>query len=176
MHGIIFSELKKFVESKHGAAAWSAILAEAGLGKKSYMIVSVYPDEEASAILAAAAKQTRTPVDRLMEGFGEFVVPSLLAMYGSLLNPEWKTIGMLLNTEETIHRVVRMKNPGAEPPKLVFEQVGPKELKFHYNSPRRMAGVAKGMIKGVAKFFHETVMIQETKKADGSSEMKIIVS
>ena len=68
----------------------------------------------------------------------------------SMTKPNWKTMELLLYTEETIHKAVRIKNPGAEPPRLQFQQTGPNTLKFNYNSPRQMSAVAKGIIKGVA--------------------------
>jgi Haem-NO-binding len=139
------------------------------------MAIDTYPDEEAVAIVTAASQMTHTPADQILEDFGEFIAPDLLRMYQSLLKPEWKTLELLLHTEEMIHRVVRIKNPGAEPPKLQFEQAGPNQLKFYYNSPRRMAAVAKGIIKGIAKHYRETVLVREHKKPDGSSEMLITV-
>jgi hypothetical protein len=176
LHGIIHAELKKYVETRHGAAAWKACLEAAALGNKIYMPINSYPDEEAIAIVTAASDLTHTPVEQLLEDFGEFISPDLLSMYRSLIRPDWKTIQLLLHTEETIHRVVRSKNPGAEPPKLQFEQLGPNQLKFYYNSPRRLAALAKGIIKGVAKHYGETVLIREHKKTDGSSEMFITVA
>ncbi|MGH7766511.1 MAG: heme NO-binding domain-containing protein [Candidatus Binatia bacterium] len=110
-----------------------------------------------------------------LENFGEFVVPDLMSTFNMLINPKWKTMEMLLNTETTIHKVVRLKNPGAEPPRLQFTQTGPNTLKFNYNSPRRMSAVAKGIMKGVAKHYGETVEIQERKSAGGSSEMMITI-
>jgi hypothetical protein len=175
MHGIIHAELKKYVEAKHGPAAWKACVQAAGLGDKMYLPINTYPDEEAVAIVTAASKLTNTPVERILEDFGEFIVPDLVSMYHSLIKPQWKTMEFLLHTEEMIHRVVRIQNPGAQPPRLQFEQLGPNELKFHYNSPRRMAAVAKGIIKGVAKHYGQTVLIHEQKEPDGSSEMSITV-
>ena len=176
MHGIIHAELKKYIETRYSPDTWKACLDAAGLRGKTYLAISAYPDEEAVAIVTAAAKLTSVPVEQFLEELGEFMVPDLFSLYHSLIKPEWKTIEMLLQTEAVIHRVVRIQKPGAEPPKLHFEQVKPKELKFYYNSPRRMAAVARGIIKGVAKHYGESVSIREKKKADGSSEMSIVVT
>ena len=173
MHGIIHAELKKYVETKHSRDAWTAILEQAGLEKKTYLATSAYPDEEAVAIVTTASQLTGTPADQMLEDFGEFIVPSLMNLYKALVKPEWGTMEMLLSTENTVHRVVRMRNPGAEPPELRFEQTDTKELKFFYNSPRQMSAVAKGIIKGVAKHYGDTVVIRERKNADGSVEMSI---
>ena len=175
MHGIIHAELKKYVEARHGVDAWKACLDAAGLTHKLYLPINAYPDQEAVAIVASASTLTRVPVERFLEDFGEFIAPDLLSMYQPLVKPEWKTLELLLHTEEMIHRVVRMQNVGAEPPRLQFEQLGPNELKFYYDSPRRMAAVAKGIIKGVAKHYKQTVLIHERTRPDGSSEMSITI-
>jgi hypothetical protein len=175
VHGIIHAELKKYVEARHGSAAWKACLETAGLAHKMFLPISAYPDADAVAIVTAASKLTDIPADRILEDFGEFIAPDLMSMYQSLVEPHWKTIELLLHTEDVIHRVVRINNPGAQPPRLRFEQLGPAELKFYYRSPRRMAAVAKGIIKGVAKHYGQTVVIREDKKPDGSSEMSIAV-
>ncbi len=176
MHGIIHAELKKYVETKYNAEAWRAVLNEAGLGNKIYMAVSTYEDAEAVAIVKAASKLTGVPPLEILEDFGEFIAPDLLDMYKSLIDPSWKTADLFTNVEDTIHTVVRMKNPGATPPQLKFKRVGPNELHFHYDSPRQMSSVAKGIMKGVAKHYGETLSIQERKNADGSIDMRILVS
>ena len=81
-----------------------------------------------------------------------------------------------VNVEDTIHTVVRMKNPGATPPQLKFKRVGPNELHFHYDSPRQMSAVAKGIMRGVADHYNEKFDIKERKNADGSIDMRILVS
>jgi hypothetical protein len=175
LHGIIHAELRKYVEARHGSDAWNACLEAAGLSHKMFLPISSYPDADAVAIVSAASKLTNIPAERILEDFGEFIAPDLLNMYQSLVEPHWKTIELLLHTEDVIHRVVRINNKGAQPPKLQFEPVGPNELKFYYHSPRRMAAVAKGIIRGVAKHYGQTVLIREHKKPDGSSEMSITV-
>jgi hypothetical protein len=176
MHGIIHAELKKYVEARHGADAWTACLKTAGLASRAYMALSVYPDEEATAIVSAASKLTDTPAETILEDFGEFITPDLMSVYASLIKPEWKTMEMLLRTEETIHRIVRLKSPGAQPPQLRFEAAGQNELRLFYASPRGMAAVARGIIKGVAKHYGETVSIREQKNQDGSTDMRVSIS
>jgi len=176
MHGIIHSELKKFVETRHGADAWKAVLEEAGFSNKVYLPNTTYADQEAVAIVTAASRLTGTPAEDILESFGEFIVPALMSTYRPMIKPKWKTMEMLLNTEGTIHKAVRIKNPGAQPPSLKFKQTGPNTLKFNYNSWRRMSAVAKGIIKGVAKHYGEKVDIQERKGTGGNSEMKVTIS
>jgi hypothetical protein len=176
MHGVIHAGLKKFVEHRYGRDAWKGVLAEARLAGKMYLPVAHYPDAETVALVAAASKLTRTASETILEEFGEFLAPDLLDMYGMLVRPEWKTLELLLNTEETIHRIVRLEKPGAAPPRLRFEQVGPNQLRFTYDSPRKLAAVARGIIKGVAQHYGQAVTIAEHGNPDGSSVMTITIN
>lgn len=173
MHGIIHAEIRRYIEHRHGREAWHEALQKAGLEGRIYTTVGTYPDEQLMAIVDAAVSMTGTPVNEILEDFGEFLAPSLLSMYRALIRPEWKTAELLLHTEATIHTVVRMKNPGAEPPHLRFESTGPDSLVFFYNSPRRLADVARGIIRGVADHYGETVIIDEDRNEDGTSRMNI---
>jgi hypothetical protein len=161
MHGIIFSELKKYVDTKLGGEAWGGLLQEAGLKMKLYMPIHTYPDQEAVALVAAAAKMTGQPVDGVLQSFGEFIAPDLMRMYGALLKKEWKTLDILEHTEETIHRVVRSQNPGADPPQLQCVRLSATALVITYASRRRMCGVAKGIVRGIAAALGEKVVVSE---------------
>jgi hypothetical protein len=115
MHGIIFSELRKYAETKHGKETWNTLLRNAGLASKTYLPVQEYPDAEIVAIIGAASSITGLSVSAVLEDFGEFIAPALIKMFGHLLWAEWKTIDVVENTEGTVHSVVRVKNPGAQP-------------------------------------------------------------
>jgi len=75
MHGIIFSELKKYVDERLGGAAWGALLEKAGMSGRIYMPVQEYPDADAvklvatvatseSSCMLAGAKESRISVQR----------------------------------------------------------------------------------------------------------------
>lgn len=176
MHGLIHNGLSKYVSSVHGAERMRDILAEAGFAGKVYLATAVYPDEETIAIVQTASKVTGVPLEKILEGFGEFIAKDLIGMYKILIKQEWKTLELLLNTEDVIHRVVRIKNPGAQPPKLKFVQTGPNKLTLFYDSHRKMSALARGIIKGVAAHYGETVALNERKKPEGGSEIMISIT
>jgi hypothetical protein len=177
MHGIIFGELKKFVETNHGSETWPKLLTAAGLGPRFYASVKEYPDSEALAIVGAASAALGVPAPAILEAFGEFIVPDLLALYGSLIQKDWRTIDVLENTEQTIHRVVRMRNPGATPPELRARRVSPKEVEIVYTSARKMCPVAVGISKGVAKHFGETIRVSQPEcMHQGAARCRIVVT
>lgn len=163
MHGIIFVELKKFADALLGEEAWDGLLKQAELVNRIYLPVQEYPDAEAVALVGAVCARTGRTADAVLSEFGRFIVPDLLRMYGSLLDRGWTTLEVIENTEETIHRVVRARNPGARPPELHCSRPSPHEVVVVYRSRRRLCGIAKGIVEGLAEHFHERVTLDETR-------------
>jgi hypothetical protein len=176
MHGLIFAELQKYAETKHGKGTWQALLKKAGLDTKVYLAVRDYPDAEVVALVVAASSMTGLPVSEVLEDFGEFIVPDLVKMYGHLLRPEWGAIDVIENTEATVHSVVRVKNPGAKPPELKTVRHGANEVVLFYTSPRQMCALAVGIGKGLAKHFNENIVAQHaTCMHKGASKCEIVL-
>jgi hypothetical protein len=162
MLGIIHLELRKFVETRDGPAAWGELLVDAGLpGELGYDPRDQYPDDEMNAVIAAAARRTGRPAAAVLEDFGEFVAPHLLTLYPNLIRPEWRTLDFLVNTERAIHQVVRLNSAEARPAFLRCVRPMPDEVVLSYSSPRRLCAFARGLVKGVARHYRERVAIME---------------
>jgi hypothetical protein len=177
MHGIIFAELKRFVDEGHGPGVWDKLLLESGIGTKVYMAVEAYPDEEIAKLAATAAKLLGVSVPQILESFGEFMVPMLVKRYRHLIKPSWRTLDVIEHTESTIHKVIRITNPEAKPPELRCVRVSRTEVLLTYNSARRMCGIAKGICKGLARQYSEGIRITEsTCMLQRASECRIAIS
>jgi len=175
MHGLIFAELQKYAETKHGKGTWQALLKKAGLETKVYLAIQEYPDAEVVALVVAASSMTGLPVAEVLEDFGEFIVPDLVKMYGHLLRPGWGAIDVIENTEATVHSVVRVKNPGAKPPELKTVRHGANEVVLFYASPRQMCALAVGIGKGLGKHFNENIVAQQAAcMHNGASKCEIV--
>ena len=175
MHGIIFNELRKFVNASVGDKGWETLLASANLEGSVYLASRSYPDEQVTALVGAASSITGTPAIELLEAFGQFIAPDLLAMFRSLIRSEWRTLDVLEKTEETIHKVVRIQYADAAPPYLRATRTAPDTVTILYNSPRRLCAVAKGIARGVAAHYRETIRLDEpTCMLLGASECKIV--
>ena len=178
MHGIIFSELKKFVTAKAGPQAWKNLVEDPQSGAKrtSYLVTETYPDAELVGIVQAGSKALGVPVPALLESFGEFIVPDLANIYAALIKPQWGLLDLLENTETVIHHTVRLKNPGAAPPKLQCSRLKPDQVVILYTSERKLCPVAKGIIKGLADLYKEKVEIAEHAcmlKGDSQCEISV---
>ena len=111
---------------------------------------------------AVAAKATGKPPQIILEEFGEFIAPDLLALYRALIKPEWRTLDLLENAESTIHRVVRARSPDARPPELKCSRIRESEVVIQYASPRKMCAVARGIVRGVATHYGDTISMIDT--------------
>ncbi|PYX00589.1 MAG: hypothetical protein DMG89_03935 [Acidobacteria bacterium] len=163
MHGIIFSELRNYVEATHGKGTWDVLLTEAGLANRVYMPVREYPDAEIIALVLTGSTMAGRSVAELLEDFGMFLVPMLMKTFGHLLQPQWRTIDVIEHTEPTVHAVVRVKNPGSKPPELRTVRRNKDEVTLFYSSPRKMCSLAIGIVKGLGKHFRETIVTTESR-------------
>jgi hypothetical protein len=159
MHGLIFLQLQRFALKRGTPEAWEALLREAQLPAKSYSPARAYPDEELLALVAAAGRLFDMPAGAVLEDFGEFIAPELIRLYGRLIDPGWKTLDLIENTERLIHAAVRVGNPGARPPVLDCVRGTRDELQLLYSSERRLCAVATGIVRGVARHYGESVRI-----------------
>jgi predicted hydrocarbon binding protein len=177
MHGLIYSELKRFVVSSYGAEAWNGILKDAGMPGKVFMPTQVYDDEALTSIVSAAASKTSLKENEIHEAFGQFMGPDLYKMYQTQINPTWKTLDLIEHTEEMVHRQVRLKTPGAKPPYLKTQRTDPNSVTILYTSPRKLCGVAKGIAKAISHQYDEKVEIKEPQcLLRGDERCEIIVS
>jgi hypothetical protein len=175
MHGLIFAELKKYVETKFNPQTWEKLLDNAGLHGQLYLSSAVYPDKDILALVTAACAMTNLPAAAILEDFGEFVAPSLVEQYRFLINPKWKLLDFLVNTEDTIHKIVRF-HQGVTPPRLLTQRSAEDTVTISYNSPRRMCTLLKGIVKGAAAYYKEPVTILESRcMLKGDSECLVSV-
>ena len=162
MYGLIFAELKKYAEDRFGEGTWPELLYAAGVERQVFLNVKEYPDEEAVALLTAAAGRAEQPAAELQEDFGRFITADLMQVYGPMIKPEWNTLDLIENTEDMIHELIRRKNPEAKPPTLGCSRGSADEVLISYSSPRRMCGFAKGLVHGVAQHYGDRINVTES--------------
>ncbi|MCA1644919.1 MAG: heme NO-binding domain-containing protein [Chloroflexi bacterium] len=177
MHGIILVELKKYVDAEFGDDAWRALLGEAGLGGKVYLATQQYFDKEVIALLTAASSQTGSSTESILRSFGQFLIPDLVSVYAAYIRPQWGALDLLEQVETTMHRAVRMQNPGATPPRLRCERVSPSEVIITYTSARQLCALGEGLIAGVADHYHTSLSVnQQMCMLRGDSSCRLSVT
>ena len=102
-----------------------------------YLASAVYPDSDILSIVTGASEMTGLTAGAVLEDFGEFIAPDLVEQYKFLVNPSWRLLDFLANTEETIHKIARF-HKGVTPPRLVATRVADDKIVITYTSLRKM--------------------------------------
>lgn len=176
MHGLIVTALERFATEAGGPGAWPDVLAAAGLPDAVFVRDENYPDEQVTAIVGAAAEALGLPADALLERFGRYLAPALLASHAELVPATWRTLDLLANTEHTIHATVRVRDPGAAPPRLRTVRTTPNEVRITYASRRGLCAVARGIVGGIAEHYGEQVSLAEPRclhRGDAACEIVV---
>ena len=161
MHGIIFFLLQRFADHALGEEGWVSLFDKAGLPFKTYSPAKSYDDQDLLQLVDAAAAIADQPVHDIVELFGEYIGPELLALHPKHVDKKWGTLELLVNTEAVLHNVVRHTDPGADPPVLRAQYVDKNEVQLIYASPRKMCPLVKGIVRGLSKHFGETIHAHE---------------
>jgi hypothetical protein len=161
VHGLIHIELERFGRAQLGNPAWDEVTRAAGVGGKVYSAGGSYDDAEVVGLVVSASKAAGVGPQALLEQFGEALAPTLFSTFGGLVDAQWRTLELIANTETLIHSALRASDPSARPPLLRTTPRPPDTLVVHYASERRMCGVAKGIIRGVAAHYGETVEVRD---------------
>lgn len=168
MHGSIFVFFKRFIETKYDFNTWDELVKNSKTERFSYDMHEAYPDEDIHKLIQAASDMTQLPPAKLQEKFGEALVPNLLLIYNQYVDPKWKTLDMLENTERVMHHAVKKQDAKTAPPVLNVTRVNKRKLIIDYHSKRRMASLAIGIIKGIAKYYNEesNIIVESTTGPD----------
>lgn len=174
MHGVVFAELKEFVETTHGEEQWQTILDTAETSTNSYLAISSYPDEDLLALVEAAQTATGQSQDEILHAFGTFAAPDLLQKYDTFLDDDWTALDVLEHTEDAMHKAVRLKEEDAAPPELDCQRVDTDEVIIDYSSELQLCQFGEGLIEGIADEHGTTVSTtQEHCMLEGDDRCEI---
>jgi hypothetical protein len=161
MLGVVFTELLHMVEARHAQATPERIIERAGLSHGgAYTAVGSYPSEELERLLAALAEETGSTRTQLLESFGEYLFGRLAAAHPQLLAERPSLFDLLGHLDQTIHPQVQRLYPQAELPRFGVLQRDARRMLLRYDSPRRMASLAVGLIRGAAAMYGVDVSVQ----------------
>lgn len=176
MHGVVFSELKEFVETEHGEEQWQSVVESAETSTNSYLAISTYPDDDLVALLEAAETATGQSQETILNSFGRFAAPGLLQKYDTFLDNDWGVLDVLEHTEDAMHKAVRLKEDDAEPPELDCQRASEDEVLIEYTSELQLCKFGEGLINGIVDEYGTTVDIDQTQcMLEGDNHCEIYV-
>jgi hypothetical protein len=156
--------MKDYIVATMGQPAWEDVLARVGRPPShEYQLDQIYPDAEMGLIAGHAAQIAGQPVNDLLEGFGEAIVPMMFTYYGFLADPRWSYADFLINMEPLFHAALRLHTPGAQPTKIQAVRAGPEVIRIVYESPLQACAAVRGIIRGAAARYATEVMVTDEK-------------
>lgn len=167
MHGAIVSSFKRYLDTALGEDIWRHAVEDAGLKGKTYMPVSIYPDEEMEALLRAAEQASGLRRDDLLGDFGEWVIAPLMQLYKAMIPQDCDATTFLVNLQQTHERILKLKDPEAHAPGITVKRCGGGLLEIRYASTRNMGAMIPGAVKGIASWFHEEVALLASEPGQG---------
>jgi predicted hydrocarbon binding protein len=164
VHGLYFFFIKKFVETIAASASDDAARYLKSLlkGSAAYVPDGSCPDDEAYGLLDAVSNALGEPIERVHARFGEFVAPHLIRVAGTLVDPSWRTLDVVEHADAMIQTFVHGQREAEKLRMHETVRISPNELHVVYYSPRKLCGIAAGIIHGVASYFGESIRISES--------------
>jgi tRNA A-37 threonylcarbamoyl transferase component Bud32/predicted hydrocarbon binding protein len=164
VHGLFFFFIQKFADT---SAANVPPQAAADLRSRieqtsAYLPDGSCPENVAAELLDAVSLAYGEPVEQTHARFGGWVASHLIRVAGGLVDPSWRTLEVLEHADDLIHSLARDEQVSEAAPVHEAVRVSPTELHLVYYSQRKLCGVAKGIMHGVAVHFGETIDIKES--------------
>jgi hypothetical protein len=160
MQGILLAELEKYIDAKWGDATWLAVLDEAGLDGRNYTSDGTYPDADLVAVIRAVPSITPVPLAVLAEDFGAYLAPVLVRRYAGLLQPEWRTLDVMANSEP-LYLAISEALFGVAATVMRGVRGEDGAVQITYASHRRLCALIKGLARGLGAHFGEAISVEE---------------
>lgn len=158
MHGVIFTSLRDYLTSEHGADLAQVVLD----GQPIFLLSESYDDALLSDLVSRAAAAADRDVDDLVHDFGVFTARTTFTrLYPAFFAIAPSAREFFLTIETRIHELVRATIPNAAPPQLRVEEHGPEGVEITYTSARRLCVLLRGLVQGTAGHYGQTATLAE---------------
>ena len=158
MHGVIFTSLRDYLTSEHGAELAQEVLD----GQPIFVLSESYDDALLADLVSRAAAAAGRDVNDVVHDFGIFTARTTFTrLYPAFFAIAPSAREFLLTVETRIHELVRATIPNAAPPQLRVEEHGPDGVQITYTSARRLCVLLRGLVQGTAGHYGQTAAIEE---------------
>lgn len=170
MLGLLFAELKRFIEAEGAGAVWRESIIASGLETPTSAVSHRNDDDAFHALVHAAAVRMRTSPMALLGGFGERLGGNLVLAYRDAIDPAWSTIDLLERSQSAIRTVASHGDGDAEPPQFATHLDDGDAIVFDWYAPKRLCPLAKGAVRGIAEMMGDRVETVESFCMDGGDD------
>lgn len=172
MKGIVFTEFLEMVENQYGYELVDQLLIESDLPSGgTYTAVGTYDHSEMGMLVTVLSQKTQIPSAELLRLYGRYMFGSFTRSYRLFVDRTDSAFGLLQSVQHHIHVEVRKLYPDAELPYFKIEQPAENQLRMYYESERKLADFAHGLIEGCLAHFGEEAVITKTNLTEDGSRV-----
>jgi hypothetical protein len=160
MKGTIIRCLEQLVSTQFGQAQWERALEAAGFKKnKMFLPFEDVDDALTMKLVQSVCATLHLSPTQAADAFGEYWVTTYSQELYHQYYAQSATAKDFLLALDKLHVIMTRAMPNAHPPRFEYEWKDAKTLLMHYKSQRGMIDFAVGLVKGVGKFYHETLNV-----------------
>ncbi len=177
MKGIVFTEFLDMVEKKFGYEVVDHIIEKSELPSDGiYTSVGTYHHSEVVQLLMNLSDKVEIEPMVLLKEFGKYLFDTFLGQYPQFFSAHDNSFDFLMSIDNHIHVEVQKLYPEATLPKFDSEVLADGRMIMVYQSERKMAALAEGLMEKAFLHYDENCEVsKEVLKEDGS-EVKFTIS
>jgi len=177
MKGIVFTEFLEMVEGKFGYEVVDHIIEESKLESNGiYTSIGTYPHSEIVQLLMNLSDKVELDPGLLLKEFGKYLFDTFLASYPQFFSAVDNAFAFLHSIDNHIHVEVLKLYPDATLPKFYSFENEQGAMIMTYNSERKMAALAEGLIEKSIEYYKEDCTIVSENIKDDGSEVKFTIT
>lgn len=177
MKGIVFTEFMEMVESKFGYELADQLIEENDLPSQGvYTAVGTYDYSEMVTLLTDLNERTEIPIPQLLYTFGEYLFQTFATGYEHFFKYVPDAFTFFESIDNHIHVEVLKLYPEAQLPKFKTQRINENSLEMVYESSRKMADFAHGLIDATLEHFTETATVEQTKIENGGAVVHFLIT
>lgn len=174
----MFTEFLHMVEDQFGLELLDRVLLRTPQASGVYTAVGTYDPREMNALVTSLGAELSRPVAELLRAFGRHLFQRFVVLYPHLLRGATDALALLEQVEGHIHVEVRKLYPDAQLPRFRAFRSGAGRLELVYESPRRLADFAHGLMEGCLQHFRmdATIVPYAEDAGDGAQRVRFLVT
>lgn len=177
MKGIVFTEFLDMVESEYGYEIVDKIIELSDLTSRGiYTSVGTYDHGEIVKLLTNLSSEVAVEAQILLKAFGKYLFDTFLSSYPHFFATVDNVLDFLKSIDAHIHVEVLKLYPDATLPSFKYITRDDGALIMTYESERKMAALAEGLIEKAIEHYGEPYRIQSEKIMTDGSIVKFIIS
>ncbi len=131
-------------------------------------------DQEIFAVFKQMAEETKEPVNAIWRKVGRQNITTFQKWFPSYFE-RYSLKGFLMMMDD-VHAQLTKIIKGANPPRLIAEELNEREILITYISKRGLSDYFLGLLEGSSEYFNEKLdytIVDSEKSADGKHTMKV---